>query len=246
MKSLNKRERKIPLRIPIIMSIIIGFLYLYISCELKETFQDETITYYEDYDLSITKYFESNPERFSILTDIMDTTGLSHLLRTYGDYTFLAPTDSAFEAYFNEKGKSSYKDFQKDELTKLLKYHIFGGPFLSGNFNSGIIERKTEELKKIGVARLVGVDILEEAKIATRRDRPGVYDDYYVKDFTRLTEADIDKIKSWELNALTTVAALGFGDIPPAAFIQYCSLFGRDRQSPSDNLSSSPFGNRQP
>ncbi len=77
-----------------------------------------------------------------------------------------------------------------------------------------------EELKKIGVARLVGVDILEAAKTAAERDRPGVYDAYYVKDFTNLNASDIDEIKAWNLNALTTVAALGFGDIPPQAFVQ--------------------------
>jgi hypothetical protein len=81
-----------------------------------------------------------------------------------------------------------------------------------------------EELKKIGLARLVGVDILKEAKIATERDRPGIYDAYYVKDFTKLNNKDIEEIKSWNLNALTTVAALGFGDIPPLAFIEALNL----------------------
>lgn len=84
-----------------------------------------------------------------------------------------------------------------------------------------------EELKKIGVARLVGVDILEEAKTATDRDRPGFYDEYYVKDFTNLNNEDIDEIKSWNLNALTTVAALGFGDIPPLAFIEALNLIDK-------------------
>lgn len=81
-----------------------------------------------------------------------------------------------------------------------------------------------DELKRIGVARLVGVDIIKEAKVATERDRPGVYDDYYVKDFTDLSDEDIAQIESWNLNALTTVAALGFGDIPPLAFIQALNL----------------------
>lgn len=81
-----------------------------------------------------------------------------------------------------------------------------------------------EEIKQIGVSRLVGVDILEEAKNATECDRPGVYDDYSVKDFTRLTEMDREDINSWNLNTLTTVAALGFGDIPPIAFLETINL----------------------
>ncbi|UCH14099.1 MAG: fasciclin domain-containing protein [Bacteroidales bacterium] len=142
MKSINKRRIKLPFHMPEIAGVVIGLLFICISCDLA-TFQDETITYYEIYDESITKYFESNPERFSILSDILDTTGLDHLFRTYGDYTFLAPTDSAFEAYFKEKGIFSYMDFQTEELTELLKYHIFNNPYVSGNFNSGIIESKT-------------------------------------------------------------------------------------------------------
>jgi len=85
-----------------------------------------------------------------------------------------------------------------------------------------------EELKKIGVARLVGIDILEEAKNATLRDRPGVYDEYYVKDFTNLSDGDKQEIKSWNLNALITVAALGFGDIPPQAFVQALNLIDEE------------------
>jgi len=84
-----------------------------------------------------------------------------------------------------------------------------------------------EELKKTGVARLVGVDILDEAKTATERDRPGTYDDYFVKDFINLTEKDAEEIKSWNLNTLTTIAALGFGDIPIVAFINAFNLINQ-------------------
>lgn len=85
-----------------------------------------------------------------------------------------------------------------------------------------------EELKNIGVARLVGVDILKEAKNATERDRPGIYDEYYIKDFTNLSDTDRKEIKSWNLNALVTVAALGFGDIPPQAFVQALNLIDKE------------------
>lgn len=85
-----------------------------------------------------------------------------------------------------------------------------------------------EEIKKIGVSRLVGVDILEDAKNATERDRPGIYDEYFVRDFTRLTEEDKEEIKSWNLNTLITVAALGFGDIPPLAFLEALNLINNE------------------
>jgi SAM-dependent methyltransferase len=77
-----------------------------------------------------------------------------------------------------------------------------------------------EALKKYGVSRLVGVDIIREARDATERDRPGMYDAYYVADFCNLNQELREEIASWSLDCLTTVAALGFGDIPPRAFIE--------------------------
>lgn len=77
-----------------------------------------------------------------------------------------------------------------------------------------------EVMKGYGVARLVGVDIIQEAKDACMRDRPTIYDEYYVTDFTRLDNGLTEEIASWSLDCLTSVAALGFGDIPPKAFFQ--------------------------
>lgn len=81
-----------------------------------------------------------------------------------------------------------------------------------------------EYLRDLGVSRLVGIDILPEAREAAERDRPGVYDGYYVADLTGLSEPEREDISSWSLNCLTTVAALGFGDIPPKAFIEAFNL----------------------
>ena len=77
-----------------------------------------------------------------------------------------------------------------------------------------------EIMKGYGVARLVGADIIPEARIACFRDRPEVYDEYYIVDFTDIDDETAEEIASWSIDCLTTVAALGFGDIPPAAFLQ--------------------------
>ena len=77
-----------------------------------------------------------------------------------------------------------------------------------------------EELKKHGVSRLVGADIIPQAKDATERDRPGTYDAYYVADFANLSDEDRKEMNSWSLDCLVCVAALGFGDIPAIAFLE--------------------------
>jgi len=76
-----------------------------------------------------------------------------------------------------------------------------------------------EVLNTYGVARLIGADIIPEAKQASYRDRPDVYDEYYVADFTNLDENTTNELEDWSLNCLATVAALGFGDIPAEAFL---------------------------
>jgi hypothetical protein len=71
---------------------------------------------------------------------------------------------------------------------------------------------------------IVGVDIIEEAKKALYRDRPDIYDDYYVMDLSQVDEGDKQKLDRWNFNALVTVAALGFGDIPTQAFVNAFNL----------------------
>jgi len=75
-----------------------------------------------------------------------------------------------------------------------------------------------EELDEIGADSIVGVDLLEEAKEAAERDRPGLYDDYRALDLTAIDEGTRAELESHDFNCLTCVAALGFGDIPAAAF----------------------------
>jgi SAM-dependent methyltransferase len=75
-----------------------------------------------------------------------------------------------------------------------------------------------ERLATLGAGTIVGTDILPEAEAATERDRPDIYEDYHVLDLTALDDGVRNELESDRFNALTCVAALGFGDMPPAAF----------------------------
>jgi SAM-dependent methyltransferase len=90
--------------------------------------------------------------------------------------------------------------------------------FGAGNGMSG------EALQNIGVRTIVGCDLLEEAKKANWRDRPWVYADYFAGDITNLSKSDFNQLQEYKFNCLLTVAALGFGDIPPEAFYQAYNL----------------------
>lgn len=79
-------------------------------------------------------------------------------------------------------------------------------------------------LKESGAAEIVGVDIIPEAKDAALRDRSEVYEDYKVADLTNLPEDHEEDLRDANLNCLTCVAALGYGDIPDAAFLKALDL----------------------
>lgn len=84
-----------------------------------------------------------------------------------------------------------------------------------------------EELADLGVEHMVGVDIIEAAAAAAQRDRDGLYDDYFVVDMTDIPPDARRRMEAFEPNCLTSVAALGFGDIPPAAFANAFNLVTR-------------------
>jgi len=77
-----------------------------------------------------------------------------------------------------------------------------------------------EELARLGVESIVGIDIIEEASEATERDRPDVYKEYHVVDLTDIPRSTRYELQKEDFNCLITVAALGFGDIPPLAFAE--------------------------
>jgi len=79
-------------------------------------------------------------------------------------------------------------------------------------------------LSQMDCELMIGVDILPEAKKATERDRPGVYDKYYVVDMSQIEPATRKELADFGFNCLITVAALGFGDIPTGAFVEAFNL----------------------
>lgn len=88
-------------------------------------------------------------------------------------------------------------------------------PVLDLGAGNGIVG---EALRDRGFKEIVGVDIIPEAGDAAARDRPDVYADYYVADMTALPDDVREALEKRKFKAMTSVAALGFGDIPPEVF----------------------------
>jgi hypothetical protein len=81
-----------------------------------------------------------------------------------------------------------------------------------------------EQLRKIGVDRVYGIDIEKNARQAAERDRPGVYEKYYVADLTAMSTFFRKKLYTLPFNCMTSVATLGFDDIPPSVFATVVNL----------------------
>jgi hypothetical protein len=76
----------------------------------------------------------------------------------------------------------------------------------------------------LDTSRTVGIDIEPEAKLACERDRPGAYDAYYIADLCKLDPKSAEDLRDWQFDAMTCIAALGFGDIPTRAFASAFNL----------------------
>jgi predicted TPR repeat methyltransferase len=85
-----------------------------------------------------------------------------------------------------------------------------------------------EQLDMVGSELIVGADIIPEAEMAAERDRPGVYEAYYTVDLTDIPPDVRRELAERRFNCLVTVAALGFGDMPPEAFAAAFNLVEDD------------------
>ena len=81
-----------------------------------------------------------------------------------------------------------------------------------------------ELLQKQGIPRIYGLDIIPEAKAAAKRDRPNVYQKYYLGDLTHLRPLLREELISKEFNCMVSAGSLGFGDICVTAFQQGLNL----------------------
>ncbi|MDQ1673604.1 MAG: hypothetical protein QOC98_2166 [Frankiaceae bacterium] len=149
----------------------------------------------------------------------IEVDGHSSRLR-FHDYDKIYDIPGAYEALFYDELKCTSPTVVRDLLERALRntgYDASSLRVLDVGAGNGLVG---EEMRQLGSSTVVGCDILTEAEAAATRDRPGVYDDYLVIDLTDLTEHDRERMRSHEFNCLTCVAALGFGDMPPEAFLE--------------------------
>ncbi len=142
----------------------------------------------------------------------------------FHDYDAIYRVPGLYEQIFYERLKCDSPRFLAQRLHEVLRdagdtlncQRVLD--FGAGNGMMG------EALAHYGVSRMVGADISAAAEQAVRRDRPGFYDAYYVADVTRPDAELRQALSNWRFTCLTTVAALGYDDIPAEAFREAFNL----------------------
>ncbi len=158
-------------------------------------------------------------EAFFTLTE----NGKDTIIR-FHDYSELYKRPGLYEQLFYQRLKCNSPSKVCDILRRVLKKNKVEMTELrvldlgAGNGLFG------EQLHSGGVARVIGVDISKEAYNACERDRPGIYDAYFVYDLCNMDEKMREELLSWRIDCLSCVAALGFGDIPEKAFANAFNL----------------------
>ncbi len=157
---------------------------------------------------------------------IVESNGEKKKIR-FHDYDKIYDIPCLYEQLFYDRLKCTSPVKVTDILKKAVDQSnedFYGLRVLDLGAGNGLVG---EALKKYGISRLVGVDIIPEAKRAMERDRPQYYDAYYITDFCDIDPETNEEFESWSLDCLTTVAALGFGDIPPKAFMNAFNIISQ-------------------
>lgn len=104
------------------------------SCDSDKILEENLYTFT---DKMLGTYLESD----STLTEfhkLMELSGVSGLLNSYGKYTCFAPTNTAMYEFYAAKGKNSLEDFTKDTLRIIAYDHLINGiEILYSSFQNG-------------------------------------------------------------------------------------------------------------
>jgi hypothetical protein len=137
------------------------------------------------------------------------------------DYAELYKRPGLYEQLFYDRLKCSSPQKAKNILAQVLannRLEMTELRLLDLGAGNGIVGELFD------ASRTIGIDITEEAHLACERDRPAAYDAYYVTNLCDSNPSIVEELLNWQLDCLTCIAALGFGDIPTKAFASAFNL----------------------
>ena len=85
-----------------------------------------------------------------------------------------------------------------------------------------------EELVRIGIGRVVGVDVSAAAAAAADRDHPDALNEYLVLDMRRLSELQRDQLMEFDFNCMVALDPIAVEEPAPNAFTEAFNLLAPD------------------
>jgi uncharacterized surface protein with fasciclin (FAS1) repeats len=105
-------------------------------------------------DPNILEYLQKDSlQRFTKLVAIIDRTGYSSAMNTYGTYTLFAPTDDAVDLYLKQKNIASVDQVSEAELNEMIQFHLLEEEVQTSEFNDG----KLPSVTMLGQFLITGV-----------------------------------------------------------------------------------------
>lgn len=120
MKTLNSKFRY--------AFIALAMVTVFTSCAKEEDTTPKAKT--------IVEVASSDPQ-FSILVEAVDKAGLVSTLNSEGPFTVFAPTNTAFNALFEQLGVSGIKDLSAEVLKPILLNHVLSGKNMAADISTG-------------------------------------------------------------------------------------------------------------
>lgn len=103
--------------------------------------------------------------RFETLLTAVEAAGLTETPKGAGPFTVFAPTDAAFAALPAGTVENLLKPENKDDLAKILTYHVVPGKVMSGDLTEGQ-KAKTVQGGELSISLKDGATV-DGAKVAT-------------------------------------------------------------------------------
>jgi len=137
-----------------------GLIFLIlISLILVQCVKKEIDWGFEDEDLQMIEYIGQDSINYSEFIDIADYVDMSGILSTRGPFTLFLPDNAAWKAYYSAKGKSSYTDFTKEELSQVVRNLVIPAEIYTNDIGLGSLSEKNA-IGDYLVSEFEGIDIL--------------------------------------------------------------------------------------
>jgi uncharacterized surface protein with fasciclin (FAS1) repeats len=114
------------------LSVVMALLF-FTTC--SEDIGDNYVTFEED---TIFSFLEKQPEQYSEFLALLETSGVSSLMKAYGQYTLFAPTNEAILNYY-EENNTSRDQISTEDIRELVFNHLLPVILLSIEFPQGML-----------------------------------------------------------------------------------------------------------